>query len=80
MLSSEANERLVRVGPGTPMGVLMRRYWHPVATSYEMTQDPVKSVRILGETLTLFKDRSGVLGLDRPALRAPQRRAQVRHP
>ena len=63
MLSSQANERLVRVGPGTPMGALMRRYWHPVATSYEMTQDPVKSVRILGETLTLFKDRSGILGL-----------------
>ena len=63
MLSTEANERLVRVGPGTPMGELMRRYWHPVATAYEMTQAPTKPVRLLGESLTLFKDRKGRFGL-----------------
>ena len=63
MLSTEANERLVRVGPGTPMGELMRRYWHPVATAYEMTQAPTKPVRLLGESLTLFRDRKGRFGL-----------------
>ena len=31
MLSTAENERLTRVGPGTPMGELMRRYWQPVA-------------------------------------------------
>ena len=30
MLSKELNERLTRVGPGTPMGELLRRYWHPI--------------------------------------------------
>ncbi len=63
MLTAEQNELLTRVGPGTPMGALMRRYWHPVATCHELAQNPVKSVRILGETLTLFRDRKGRLGL-----------------
>jgi 5,5'-dehydrodivanillate O-demethylase len=45
------------------MGALMRRYWHPVATSYEMSHNPTKAVRILGESLTMFKDRSGTYGL-----------------
>jgi 5,5'-dehydrodivanillate O-demethylase len=63
MLSVEQNERITRVGPGTPMGELMRRYWFPVATNEELAKNPVKSVRLLGETLTLFKDRQGRLGL-----------------
>lgn len=63
MLKAEENEMLTRVGPGTPMGELMRRYWHPVATSQDLKQNPVKSVRILGETLTLYRDRRGRLGL-----------------
>ena len=63
MLSAEQNERLTRVGPGTPMGELLRRYWFPVATAHEMTQSPTKPVRILGESLTLFKDRQGRVGL-----------------
>lgn len=29
MLSAEDNELLTRVGPGTPMGGLLRRYWTP---------------------------------------------------
>jgi len=63
MLSAEQNEQLTRVGPGTPMGTLMRRYWHPVATCYEMAANPVKAVQVLGEALTLFRDRQGRLGL-----------------
>jgi len=63
MLSAEQNEMLTRVGPGTPMGELMRRYWHPVATCQEIKENPVKAVRILGESLTLYRDRQGRLGL-----------------
>jgi 5,5'-dehydrodivanillate O-demethylase oxygenase subunit len=63
MLSVEQNERLTRVGPGTPMGELMRRYWFPVATSQDLAENPVRGVRLLGENLTLFKDRRGRLGL-----------------
>jgi 5,5'-dehydrodivanillate O-demethylase len=63
MLSIEQNERLTRVGPGTPGGEMMRRYWHPIAPTAMLDENPVKSVRILGEDLVLYKDRSGTLGL-----------------
>jgi 5,5'-dehydrodivanillate O-demethylase len=63
MLTPEQQERLTQIGPGTPMGALLRRYWHPVATSAEMAQRPTKIVRILGEELVLFTDTQGRLGL-----------------
>jgi 5,5'-dehydrodivanillate O-demethylase oxygenase subunit len=65
MLTAEENARLTEVGPGTPMGGLMRRYWHPVAAAAELADNPfrTKPVRILGEDLVLFRDRSGRLGL-----------------
>jgi 5,5'-dehydrodivanillate O-demethylase oxygenase subunit len=63
MLKPEENERLTRVGPGTPMGELMRRYWQPIAVTGELDNNPVKPIRILGENLTLFRSRSGELGL-----------------
>jgi 5,5'-dehydrodivanillate O-demethylase len=63
MLSVQENERLTRVGPGTPMGELMRRYWHPIAPAIDLKENPTKAVRILGEDLVLYKDRSGTLGL-----------------
>ena len=63
MLTPEQNELLTRVGPGSRMGALMRRYWHPVATAWELKANPVKPVRILGESLTLYRDRKGRLGL-----------------
>jgi 5,5'-dehydrodivanillate O-demethylase len=63
MLSAQENERLTRVGQGTPMGELMRRYWHPVAAGSELSEHPTKAVTILGESLVLYKDRSGRLGL-----------------
>ena len=63
MLSSEQNERLAKIGPGTPSGELMRRYWHPVAATVILDEDPVQPVRILGEDLTLYRDRQGRLGL-----------------
>ena len=40
MLKPEENERLTRVGPGTPMGELLRRYWHPIAVTGELTDNP----------------------------------------
>ena len=71
MLSKEENEMLTRVGPGTPCGELMRRYWHPVAATVQLADNPVRTVRILGEDLVLFRDRSGTLGLIGP--RCPHR-------
>lgn len=63
MLSREENERLTRVGPGTPMGNLLRRYWHPVAATAELENEPVLAVRILGEDLALYRSERGELGL-----------------
>ena len=68
MLTAEQNERLTRVGPGTPMGELMRRYWHPIAASVELNEDnPTKEVRLLGEDLVLFRSTVGELGLIEPS-------------
>src|ERR1700689_4463896 len=81
MLTPTENERLARVGPGTPRGDLQRRYWHPVAIASErappsgsgQVQRWTKRVRILGEDLVLFRDRSGKFGLI--AEQCPHRRA-----
>ena len=63
MLSAELNETLTRVGPGTRMGALLRRYWYPVAGLAEFETRWSKKVRLLGENLVLFKDRAGRFGL-----------------
>src|SRR5437762_14334359 len=63
MLTAEENERLTHVGPGTPMGELMRRYWHPIAGSSQLDDEPVVGIRLLGEDLVLYRDRGGRLGL-----------------
>jgi 5,5'-dehydrodivanillate O-demethylase len=63
MLSVQDNEAIARVGKGTPIGELMRRYWHPIAPTSELDERPTKSVRLLGEDLVLYKDRSGTYGL-----------------
>ena len=63
MLSIQENEKLARVGAGTPMGELMRRYWHPIAAAAELDEKPTKPVRLLGEDLVLYKDKSGTIGL-----------------
>lgn len=64
MLTREENELLCRIGPGTQMGALMRRYWFPAVTSEELTPggDP-KRVRLLGEDLVAFRDSAGNAGL-----------------
>ncbi len=41
----------------------MRRYWHPVAATVELERNPVKAVKLLGESLVLFRDKRGHLGL-----------------
>lgn len=64
MLSKEENELLTRVGPGTPCGELLRRYWQPIAAARELTDEqPKKRVKILGEDLLLYRDREGVYAL-----------------
>jgi 5,5'-dehydrodivanillate O-demethylase len=65
MLSIEDNKLLTQVGPGTPMGNLLRRYWQPVCALDEVLQSPfrTKELTILSEDLVAFVDRSGRAGL-----------------
>ena len=63
MLTREQNELLTRVGPGSPAGELLRRYWFPVAVTQDLAEQTTKFVRLLGEDLVLFKDKSGRVGL-----------------
>ena len=63
MLSAEANERLTRVGPGTPCGDFLRRYWFPLRPYAQLLSETVMKVRLLGEDLVLFRTRNGELGL-----------------
>jgi len=56
---------LTEVGAGTPMGELLRRYWHPVGLAADASATP-KQVRILGEDLILFRDGKGRAGLVHP--------------
>ena len=65
MLSKEENEILCRVGPGTPMGNLLREYWFPGLPSYELPSPdcpPIK-LRLLGEDLVAFRDSAGRVGV-----------------
>jgi 5,5'-dehydrodivanillate O-demethylase len=63
METAEGNDLLTRIGPGTPMGALLRRYWQPVAAIVELETRWTKKVRLLGENLVLFRDREGRFGL-----------------
>ena len=64
MLTQEEIDLLTRVGPGTPAGELLRRYWHPIGLARDLTPEtPTKAVRVLGEDLVLFLDKSDRIGL-----------------
>ena len=65
MLTVEENERVTRVGPGTPLGKLFRRYWWPACLSKELPEPdgaPIR-VRLLGEDLIAFRDTENKVGL-----------------
>src|SRR2546430_952310 len=65
MLSKADNEYLCHIGPGTPMGNLMRQYWLPAIRSDELADpdSPPLRVRLLGEDLIGFRTTSGQVGL-----------------
>jgi phenylpropionate dioxygenase-like ring-hydroxylating dioxygenase large terminal subunit len=59
---SHYDRDLAEVGPGSPMGELLRRYWHPVALTSDASTTP-KRIRALGEDLILFRDGADNVGL-----------------
>ena len=64
MLSRENNELICRVGPGTPMGNLMREYWIPALPSSEFPgpDSRPKRMRLLGENIVMYRDTKGRMG------------------
>lgn len=64
MLTHEDNELLCRVGPGTPMGELMRQYWIPCLPSSEFPENdgPAKRMMLLGERFVMYRDSLGRMG------------------
>src|ERR1700738_2291941 len=77
MLKREDHELITRIGPGAPMGDVMRRYWMPALLSSELPHpdsDPVR-VRLLGEDLIAFRDTNGSVGL--VAANCPHRGASL---
>ena len=56
------NQTLIETGPGTRMGELLRRYWHPIGVAADATTTP-RQVRVLSEDLILFRDKGGTPGL-----------------
>ncbi|HEX5369445.1 MAG TPA: Rieske 2Fe-2S domain-containing protein [Dehalococcoidia bacterium] len=77
MLMQEDNETLTRVGPGTPMGEMMRRYWIPALLAWELPEPdcaPVE-VRLLGEDLVAFRQTDGRVGI--VEWRCPHRSASL---
>src|SRR5438094_6578182 len=65
MLTTDDNQLMCRVGPGTPMGDLMRQYWIPALLPGELpTPDcPPIRLRLLGENLIAFRVTSGKVGI-----------------
>jgi len=65
MLTREENEYLCRVGPGTPMGAMLRRYWAPACLSEELPAPDCAPValELFGERLVAFRDSSGAVGV-----------------
>jgi phthalate 4,5-dioxygenase len=65
MLTHEENETLCRVGPKAKMGQVMRRYWHPIATTEQLPHPDCAPLRVslLGERLAAFRDSAGKIGV-----------------
>ncbi len=65
MLNNEDNELLCRVGKGTPMGNLLRRFWLPalLTSEIETPDGPPKRIRVMGEDLLVFRDSKGAVGI-----------------
>ncbi|WP_051342095.1 Rieske 2Fe-2S domain-containing protein [Pseudonocardia spinosispora] len=65
MLSTEENEYLCRIGPGTPMGALLRRYWTPICLSSDVPDPdgPPRVFRLFGEDFVVFRDTNGTVGV-----------------
>ncbi len=65
MLTREENDRLCRVGPGTPMGAMFRRFWLPICTADRVSTPggAPRAERLLGEDFVVFRNGQGKVGV-----------------
>jgi phthalate 4,5-dioxygenase oxygenase subunit len=65
MMTREENDRLCRVGPGTPMGEMFRRFWNPICISEQLPHPDCAplAVTLLGENFVAFRDTEGKVGV-----------------
>lgn len=75
MLKQSLNETLTQVGPGTPMGELLRQYWYPIAFTRDLDDWPIKKVRLLGEDFAVWHRADGGYAIIQE--RCPHRRASL---
>ncbi|MGF1466868.1 MAG: Rieske 2Fe-2S domain-containing protein [Sandaracinaceae bacterium] len=75
MLTKERNDELTQVGPGKPMGEVLRHYWYPVAMVRELEESDRKRVRLLGEDFVVYRTPAGEYGII--AERCPHRGASL---
>jgi nitrite reductase/ring-hydroxylating ferredoxin subunit len=61
-VEGQPDMEMVQGGRGTPGGEYLRRFWQPVAYQHEIREAPLR-VKILGEELVVFQDRSGAVGV-----------------
>ena len=57
VLTAEQNRRLTEVGPGTPMGNLLRRYWHPIAAESEFAGVPGAATKAVRQSLAVSRPK-----------------------
>lgn len=63
MLSRDHNDLLTRVGPGTPMGEMLREYWVPACRSAKLAADGApERIRLFGENFVAFRATDGRVG------------------
>src|SRR5260221_11147894 len=74
LLTTAMNQLLTGVGPGTPMGNLLRRYWMPIGGASAFDTISLKPIRLMGENLVLYRDLAGRFG---PVNRHSRHRAAV---
>ena len=73
-LVPKIDEGLVRTNSNTPCGEYIRRYWHPISLTSDVSETP-KELRILGEDLVIFMTTKRNIGLVHKA--CPHRRASM---
>ncbi|HEY1504817.1 MAG TPA: Rieske 2Fe-2S domain-containing protein, partial [Stellaceae bacterium] len=61
-MKKSENELLTQIGPGTPAGNMLRRYWWPVVLAEHLGKEPMV-IKLLGEEFVLFRAGNGKLGL-----------------